>query len=139
MGSLNNEEDFSWLSSSHGAEGSDDVLKSEFKFSCAEMSPLKSMFENNQDSKENSEFLPINGSKKRLSPDDKKIRSQMDVDGVPAPLSIFSESDMKSGTKDDLVHKEKVSCPFILFDNKSWVGGWGWGTYTLNSFVQWPF
>lgn len=123
MGSLNNDEEFSWLSSSHGAEGSDDALKSNFKFSCAEMSPLKNMLDYNLDSEENIEFLPINGSNKRSPPVDKKMRSQMDVDddGVPAPLSIFGESGMKSGTKDDLVHKEKVSYPFILFDNLGFV------------------
>lgn len=118
MGSLNNEEEFCWLSSSHGAEDSDDALKSDFKFSCAEMSPLKSISDYNMNSKENNEFLPINDSIKKSSPGDKKIRSQMDVDdnSVPAPLLTFSESDMKSGNKDDLAPKEKVSYPFVSYN-----------------------
>ncbi|TKY71454.1 hypothetical protein E2542_SST00185 [Spatholobus suberectus] len=111
-GSLNNEEEFCWLSSSHGAEGSDDALKSDFKCSYAEMSPLKSISDYNMDSKENIVCLPINDSNKRSSPTDEKIRSQMDVidDGVPAPLSMFSESesDMKSGNIDDLLPEEKL-------------------------------
>ncbi|RDX70309.1 Protein LNK1, partial [Mucuna pruriens] len=111
-GSLNNEEEFCWLSSSHGAEGSDDALKSDFKFSYAEMSPLKSISDYNMDSKENIVGLPMNGSNKRSSPVDGKIRSQMDVidDCVPAPLSMFSESEseLKSGNIDDLLPKEKL-------------------------------
>ncbi|KAK7328158.1 hypothetical protein VNO77_22255 [Canavalia gladiata] len=110
MGSLNNEEEFCWLSSSQGAEGSDDALKSDFKFSCAEMSPLKSLSDYNMDSKENTGGLPINDSSKRSSPVNEKVRSQMDAidNGGPAPLSMFSESDMKSGNIDDLLPKEKL-------------------------------
>lgn len=110
MESLNNEEDFCWFSSSHGAEGSDDALKSDIELHYAEMSPLKNISEYNMDSsKENIGFLPVNGSNKKLSPGDKKIRSQMDVDDnvVPASLSMFNESDTKSGHKDVLVPKEK--------------------------------
>ena len=117
MESLNNEPEFCWLSSPHGAEGSDDALKSDFKFSCPEISPLKSMSDYNMDSEENSEGLPINDSNNKASPVDKKVRSQMDVDdaGVPPTLSVFSESEMKSGNTVDLVPKAKVGCPFILF------------------------
>jgi len=117
-GSLNNEEDFCWLSSSHGAEGSDDALKSDFKFSYAEMSPLKSISDYKMDSKKNMVGLS-NDSDERSSPVDEKNSSQMEVidDGVPVPLSMFSEneSDMKSGIKVDLLPKEKVGYPFILF------------------------
>ncbi|KAI5433340.1 hypothetical protein KIW84_020574 [Lathyrus oleraceus] len=86
MESLNNEEKFCWFSSSHGAEGY---------------------------SKENIEVLPINGSNRKSSHDDKKIRSQMDVDvnGAAASLSMFSESDTKSGHKDALVPEEKKKLP----------------------------
>ncbi|KAK7274663.1 hypothetical protein RIF29_15759 [Crotalaria pallida] len=108
MESLNNEEDFaSWLSSSHGTEGSDDALKSAFKFASAEMSPLKSISDYNM--KENIEGLPINDCNKKASPIDGKMRSQMDVDheAVPAPLSMFGESDMISGNADDMTPKEK--------------------------------
>ncbi|KAL2617081.1 hypothetical protein AAZV13_08G166800 [Glycine max] len=114
-GSLNNEEEFCWLSSCHGAEGSDDAFKSDFKFSYAEMSPLKNISDYNMDSKESIVGLPINDSNKRSSPVDEKIRSQMDVidDCVPAPLSMFSESDsdMKSVNIDDLLPKEKRKLP----------------------------
>ncbi|CAJ1963495.1 unnamed protein product [Sphenostylis stenocarpa] len=109
-GSLNNEEEFCWLSSSHGAEGSDDAVKSDFKFSYAEMSPLKSISDYKMDSKEN--IIGVsNDSNDRSSPVDEKFRSQMDVidDGVPIPLSMFSksETDMKSGNVVDLQPKEK--------------------------------
>jgi len=83
------------------------------------MSPLKNISDYNMDSKESIVGLPINDSNKRSSPVDEKIRSQMDVidDCVPAPLSMFSESDsdMKSVNIDDLLPKEKVVYPFILF------------------------
>lgn len=111
MESLNNEEEFCWFSSSHGAEGSDDALMSDLKLHCADMSPLKNISEYNMDSsKENIDVFPINGSNKKSSPEDKKIRSQMDVDvnGVAASLSMFSGSDTKSGHKDALVPEEKV-------------------------------
>lgn len=113
MGSLNNEE-FSWFSSSHGAEGSDDALKSDFKFSSVEMSQMKSILDYNMDSKENIEGRPINDSNKKAYPVDKNVSCQMDVvdDGISAPL-MFSESDIKSGDKVDLVPKEKVGYPFI--------------------------
>ncbi|KAI5419949.1 hypothetical protein KIW84_043933 [Lathyrus oleraceus] len=44
---------------------------------------------------------------------DKKTRSQMDVDvnGVAASLSMFSESDTKSGHKDALEPEEKKKLP----------------------------
>ncbi|XP_020222274.1 protein LNK1 [Cajanus cajan] len=111
-GSLNNDEEFCWLSSSHGVEDSDDALKSDFKFSYAELSPLKSISDYNMDSKENIVGLPINDSNKRSSPVDEKIRSQMDVidDSVLASLSMLSESesDMKSGNIVDPLPKEKL-------------------------------
>jgi hypothetical protein len=111
MGSLNNEEEFCWFSSSHSAEGSDDALMSDLKLHCADMSPLKNISEYNMDSsKDNIEVLPINDSNKISFSGDKKTRSQMDVDdhGVPASLSMFNESDKKFGHKDALVSKEKV-------------------------------
>ncbi|XP_061363257.1 protein LNK1-like [Gastrolobium bilobum] len=110
MGSLNNEEEFCWLSTSHGADGSDDALKSDFQFTCEEMSPLKSISDYNMDTKENIEGLPINDSNVGASPVDKKIRSQIDVDddGLSDPLSMLSESDMKSGNTDHLMPKEKL-------------------------------
>ncbi|PNX78167.1 hypothetical protein L195_g034143 [Trifolium pratense] len=72
-------------------------------------------------SKDNIEVLPINDSNKKSSPGD-KTRSQMDVDdnGVPASLSMFNESDKKSGDKDALVSKEKgnlVVMPFVVVNN----------------------
>ncbi|KAK7246762.1 hypothetical protein RIF29_41632 [Crotalaria pallida] len=109
--SLNNEEEFSsWLASSQGAEGSDDALKSDFKFSYAEMSPLKNVSQYNTVSKENIGGLSINDSSKKASPVDKKVSSQMDVDdyGVSAPLLMFGESGLKSGNTVDLVPKEKL-------------------------------
>ncbi|WJX26317.1 hypothetical protein P8452_15255 [Trifolium repens] len=114
MGSLNNEEEFCWFSSSHSAEGSDDALMSDLKLHCADMSPLKNISEYNMDSsKDNIEVLPINDSNKKSFPGDKKTRPQMDVDdnGVPASLSMFNESDKKYGHKDALVSKEKKNFP----------------------------
>ncbi|GAU47566.1 hypothetical protein TSUD_389160 [Trifolium subterraneum] len=114
MGSLNNEEEFCWFSSSHSAEGSDDALMSDLKLHCTDMSPLKNISEYNMDSsKDNIEVLPINDSNKKSFPSDKKTRSQMGVDdnGVPASLSMFNESDEKSSHKDVLVSKEKKKLP----------------------------
>ncbi|TKY59511.1 hypothetical protein E2542_SST16600 [Spatholobus suberectus] len=110
MESLNNEEEFCWLPSSHGTEGSEDALKSEFKFSSAEANPLKSISDYNIDTNENMDGLPINDSNNKASPIDKKLRSQMNVkhDAVPSSLSMFHESDMRSGNTDDLMVKLKM-------------------------------
>ncbi|MED6125377.1 hypothetical protein PIB30_067991 [Stylosanthes scabra] len=110
MGSLNNdEEEFCWLSSSNGAEGSDDALKSGFKFASSEVSPLKSMSDYNMDLKENIEGLPTNDSNKKASPIDKNPRSQMNIDhnAGPPPLSTFGESNGKSVNTDNLMPSEK--------------------------------
>ncbi|KAI4296353.1 hypothetical protein L6164_036318 [Bauhinia variegata] len=109
MGSLNNEEEFCWLSSSHGTEGADDTLKSEFKFSCAEVSPLEIISDYNMDSKENSQGLPTNNSNKKASVGAKILSSRMDVDdgAFSDPSSILSESDIKSGNTEDLIPIEK--------------------------------
>ncbi|KAK7400308.1 hypothetical protein VNO78_11513 [Psophocarpus tetragonolobus] len=110
METLNNEEEFCWLPSSHGTEGSDDALKSGFKFSSAEASPLKSMSEYNINPNKNTERLPISDSNNKASPMDKKLRSQMNVthNAVPSSISTFNESDMKSGNTDDLMAKLKM-------------------------------
>ncbi|MED6204653.1 hypothetical protein PIB30_010768 [Stylosanthes scabra] len=107
MGSLNNEDDFCWLSSSHDAKGSDDALKSDFKFSSAEISQLKSMPDCNMGSKGNIKGLPIDDSNKKLSSDDRKVRSQMDVDDNGIPRTSFNESAKKSSNTVDLLPKEK--------------------------------
>ncbi|XP_028232310.1 protein LNK1-like isoform X1 [Glycine soja] len=110
MESLNNEEEFCWLRSSNGTEGSDDALKSAFKFSSAEASLLKSISDYNIDTNENMEGLPINDGNNKASPIDKKLRSRMNAnhDDVPSSLSTFHESAMKSGNRDDLMAKLKM-------------------------------
>ncbi|KAI9103587.1 hypothetical protein K1719_023210 [Acacia pycnantha] len=108
MGSLNNEEEFCWLSSSNGTNGSDDVSKSTFKLSGTEPSLLQNISDNDTDSKAGTDGLPINDSNKKSSSLKKKLRTQMDVDDVvPASLSVLSESDMRSGCIDDSMPKEK--------------------------------
>lgn len=116
MGSLNNEEEFCWLSSSHGTEGSDDAFKSDFKFPCAEVNQLKCISDYTTNSEPNIESLPINNFDKKSSLDN-KLRSLMDVDddAVPGPVSMFRESDMKSGNTDASRSKDKVCTAFHFF------------------------
>lgn len=121
MGSLENENEFCWLSSSHGTEGPvGDALKSDFKFSPADASPLKTISESdynmNMDLKDNIEGLPILDCDKKPSPFDKKLSCEMDVDldAVPTSLATFGESDMKSGITDDLMPKQKVGYPVFF-------------------------
>lgn len=107
MGSINNEEELCWLSSSHVTEGSDDASKSTFKLPGTEASPFKSIANNNMDSKANIDGLPINIFNNTY----KNLRTQMDVDNdaEPGSLIMFSESDMNSGNIGDFKPKEKVS------------------------------
>ncbi|KAL5073601.1 hypothetical protein RYX36_012585 [Vicia faba] len=116
MGSLNNEDEFCWLSSSHGTEGPiGDALKWEFKFSPADASPLKSISASdyNIDLKDNIEGLPILDCDKKPSPFDIKLRCEMEVDLDAVPTLTFGESDMKSDTRETvkaISGKEKNSC-----------------------------
>ncbi|KAF7803708.1 protein LNK1-like [Senna tora] len=112
IGSLSNEEEFCWITSSHGTEGSDEALKSDFKFSCSEATQLKSIPGYNMDSEPNIEGPLINDPNKRSSIDN-KMRSLMNVDddAVPSPVSMFGDSDMKSGNSDDLRSKDKRKLP----------------------------
>ncbi|CAI8598240.1 unnamed protein product [Vicia faba] len=108
-----NEDEFCWLSSSHGTEGPvGDALKCEFKFSPADASPLKSILESdyNMDLKDNIEGLPILDGDKKTSPFDIKLRCEMevDLDAIPTSLSTFGESDMTSGITDDLMPEQKI-------------------------------
>ncbi|KAE9605477.1 hypothetical protein Lalb_Chr10g0097751 [Lupinus albus] len=110
MESLDNEDEFGWLSSSHGTEGSDDAIKSGFEFLSAEMCPLKSTSDYSISLKENIEGLPINDCNKKASPIiDEKLRTQIDVDhdAVSTLLSTLSETDMISGNTDDMMPREK--------------------------------
>ncbi|XP_054777101.1 protein LNK1-like isoform X2 [Prosopis cineraria] len=105
MGSLNNEEEFCWISS-NGTNRYDDASKSTFKLPGAEPSLLKNILDND---KAGTGGLPINDSNKKASSFNKKLRTQMDVDEdvFPASSSVLNESDMKSGIIDDSMPKEK--------------------------------
>ncbi|GAU34138.1 hypothetical protein TSUD_66170 [Trifolium subterraneum] len=110
-GSLDNEDEFCWLSLPHETEGpDDDPLKSDFKFSSAEVSPPKSIPDYNMGLNDNIEGLPIVDCDKKASPFDKQLRSEMDVDldAVHTSLSTFGESDMTSGITDDLMPQQKI-------------------------------
>ncbi|KAK4271248.1 hypothetical protein QN277_019967 [Acacia crassicarpa] len=110
MGNLNNEEEFCWLLSSHSAEGSDEALTSDFKFSCAEAGPMKIVSDYNIYSQPDVEGPPIADSNQKTSSVDRRLRCQMSVDNdaVPGPLSMLNELDMKSGNTDDLRFKDKL-------------------------------
>ncbi|XP_050895948.1 protein LNK1 isoform X2 [Lathyrus oleraceus] len=113
MGGLNNEDEFCWTSLSHGTEGPvGEAVKSDFKFSPADASPLKSISESdyNMDRKDNIDGLPILGPEEKPSPFDENLRCEMDVDldDAPTSLSTFGESDTKSGITDDLMPKQKI-------------------------------
>lgn len=114
LGNLNNEEEFCWLPSSHNTEGSDEALKSNFKFSCAEAGPMKIMSDYIIDSKPDAEGPPIADSDKKASIVDRRLRCQMDVDddAVPGSSSMLSEVEMKYVNTDDLRFKDKVGSKF---------------------------
>jgi hypothetical protein len=105
----------------HETEGpDDDPLKSDFKFSSAEASPLKSISDYNMGLNDNIEGLPILDCDKKASPFDKQLTSEMDVDldAVPTSLSTFGESETKSGITDDFMPKQEVGYPiFYLKDS----------------------
>ncbi|XP_045821504.1 protein LNK1 isoform X2 [Trifolium pratense] len=110
-GSLDNEDEFCWLSLPYGTAGpDDDPLKSDFKFSSAGVSPLKSIPDCDMGLNDNIEGLEILDCDKKIPPFDKQLRSEMDVDldAVPTSLSTFGESDTKSGITDDLMPQQKI-------------------------------
>ncbi|XP_028055845.1 protein LNK1-like isoform X2 [Camellia sinensis] len=62
IGGAGNEDDLCWFSSSHSIEGPQDVLKSEFKFSCPESSPFNNIPEQHEPSKLNNASSSVNNS-----------------------------------------------------------------------------
>ncbi|XP_054803533.1 protein LNK1-like isoform X3 [Prosopis cineraria] len=110
MGNLNNEEKFCWLPSSHSTEESNEALKSDFEFSCAEADPMKIMSDYKIDSKPDIEGPPIADFNEKPSPVDRRLRCQIDVDddAVPGQLSMLNELDMNSGYTNNLRFKDKM-------------------------------
>ncbi|KAJ7968184.1 Protein LNK1 isoform X2 [Quillaja saponaria] len=110
MGSLSNEEEL-WLPASYGTEGSDDLLKSDFKFSCAEASPLKCVSDYCEDSKANSAGPSVTNFSQKNSPRERKMSSQsMDVENANngSSSSSFNVLATKGGHADNLSPEEQM-------------------------------
>ncbi|KAE8663776.1 Dentin sialophosphoprotein-related, putative isoform 5 [Hibiscus syriacus] len=105
LGSLSNEDDFCWFSSSQVTEGSQDAFKADAKLNgipqhCASSRP------------DNEVSSTIDSSKKSVHPSDKIDSSNMKGDNSGfAHLSYLNVSNEESASKDELTPKEQISPP----------------------------
>ncbi|KAA8545600.1 hypothetical protein F0562_020384 [Nyssa sinensis] len=105
---LGNEDELSWFSSSHAIEGSEDVQKSNFKFTCPESSPLKNIPDHREPSKLNIASSSINVSNMESASGSYKSSSWTSGDNEPAPLghsSFMNASSTISESKDEFTPK----------------------------------
>lgn len=110
IGSVSNEDDFSWFSSSQEFEGSEDMLRSGFKSSCSGSSPLKSTSENDGPSMSNNESLSVDGSIKTIISNSNSTSSQRLHSVEPAALghmSFVNELGMLTEARDEFPPMEQ--------------------------------
>ncbi|XP_052192062.1 protein LNK1-like [Diospyros lotus] len=108
LGSVANEDELSWFSPSHTIEGSEDVLKSDFKFCFPQSSPLKSMLDQHEHGKLNDGSFSNNGSNVDSTSVSYKSRFQASECGEPdaiGHLTLMNESDALSQSKDHFAPK----------------------------------
>ncbi|KAG2705115.1 hypothetical protein I3760_05G037200 [Carya illinoinensis] len=109
LGSLSNEDDLCWFSSSHAAEVSEDALKSD-KFIGHEASIFKSISECDETSSPKSACLPINYPNKKsvsIRGEMNSYTSHIDDPASLGQLSFLNGSDTKTEHRDDLMPKEQ--------------------------------
>lgn len=122
LGSLSNEDDLCWFSSSHSPEGTEDALKLGSKFPNSEASALNSVPQHLEASRLSNAGPSINDStKKSLVMGDKISSSSASaVDHSSLDHLTFPNiSDTKSVSKDDLLLKEQV-CKVFMFQVNSY-------------------
>ncbi|KDP45828.1 hypothetical protein JCGZ_17435 [Jatropha curcas] len=108
LGSLSNEDDLCWFSSSHSIEGSEDALKLGSKFLSSEASALNSKSEHHEASRVNNAGP---SAKKSVSMGEKISSTAAGVtdDSGFGHLQFSNGSDTTSLSKDSLMHKEQIS------------------------------
>ncbi|KAF2309005.1 hypothetical protein GH714_000052 [Hevea brasiliensis] len=114
LGSLSNEDDLCWFSSSHSAEGADDALKLASNFSSSEASALNlnCISEHHDASMLNNEDASVNDSNKGSLLMGDKISSNTAGAADNSPfthLQFPNRSDAKSVSKNDLMLNEQKS------------------------------
>ena len=110
LAGVGNEDELGWFSPSHTIEGSEDVLKSDFKFSF-ESSPSKNIQQQHEPSKLNNACSSINGSSLENASVSSKFSSQTSEDDELASvghLSFATMSDTISESKDECIPYEQV-------------------------------
>ncbi|XP_052204177.1 protein LNK1 isoform X2 [Diospyros lotus] len=110
LGSINNEDDLNWFPSSPTVQGSEDILKSYFKFSHTEPSPFKSMPEHLEHSQLNNTGSSANDSTMNSASIGYKSSfwtPQTDRSDTLGHLTLVNGSDAISETKNGLTPKEQ--------------------------------
>ncbi|XP_059653325.1 protein LNK1-like [Cornus florida] len=110
LGDVGNEDDLGWFSSSHAIEGSDDLLKSDFKFSCPESSPSKNIPEHSY--KLDNSSSVISDFNMENAPVSYKSSYQTSKDYESAALDhlpFMNVSDLTSESKDEFTQKEQIN------------------------------
>lgn len=107
VGSLSNEDELSWFSSSHATELSEDAFKSDNNFSVHKANALKSISSTEHDDL----------NKKTVSMGDRMDYQTSDIDDPAAPgqLSFVKGPDMKTESREDLMPKEEVATVILNY------------------------
>lgn len=110
LGSLNNDDELCWFSSSNATEGSEDELKSGFKFSNSDASSSKVASDYHEDLKPKNAAPLIDGLNKKNISNSKKTTLNTDVNDTAAPghISFENEFDSKLESRHVLMPKEQV-------------------------------
>ncbi|KAM7474873.1 hypothetical protein LguiB_022116 [Lonicera macranthoides] len=111
LGVAGDQDDLGWFSSSEAIEGSEDAVKSDFKFSCPESDALKGISENPEPSKLYSERFPINDSRMKSAVASYKASCQPLYVDEPATVGhsfLVNGSDRTSEGKDNSINNEKI-------------------------------
>ncbi|XP_030945072.1 protein LNK1 isoform X1 [Quercus lobata] len=112
LGSLGNEEELCWFSSSHATEVSEDALKSDKKFPGHDASAMRSIPEHHEVSRPNNAVIPINDSSKKCVSMGEQMNSETsDIDDPTtlSQLSFVMGSDTKSESKNGLTPKDQIN------------------------------
>lgn len=109
LGGAGNEDELGWFSSSDAIEGSEDVLKSDLKFSCPEANAMKN--DSREASNMSNESSSINDLRTRSALDSCNASSRPSETDEPTTLSHLSfatGSNQSSESKDNFMPKDQV-------------------------------
>lgn len=111
VGSLSNDDDLGWFSTSQAIEGSEDVIKSEFEFSCSDSKVVNRVSETCGNSLPHGNVLSHDDPNKKIAAMSDNISMQVNSSGESAALghtSSMNGSGAQSESKEDSMSEKEV-------------------------------